>query len=81
MKVYAAVDGKPMDVGLLKRILTYYPDDAPIVLFSDAEGNDMKPLLNIGLAQAHVTVKNGYGEVVLTNHALGSPAVFLTPYD
>lgn len=81
MNVYRASDGKPMDVGLLKELLSKFPDDAPVVLFSDAEGNDMKPLLEVGLDKAQVTVRHGYGEVVLTSHALGSPAVFLTPYD
>lgn len=81
MKSYMAGDGKPMSVRALMEILSLFPNDAPVVLFSDAEGNSMKPLLEVFLDKAQVSVSNGYGEVAVTDHALGSPAVFLTPYD
>jgi hypothetical protein len=81
MNIRWAKKDAPMSVAELRETLLGFPGDAPVVLFSDAEGNDVKPLLCVEITKAQVTVTKGYGAVELTKHALGSPAVFLTPYD
>ena len=68
----------PMTVGMLRMILAKVPASAKVILFSDSEGNDIKPLLDVGVGKATIKVRAGYADV---QEGKGPKAVFLWPYD
>ena len=70
----------PMTVGALLDIIhdLKLPASAKVVMFSDAEGNDIKPLLEVGKMPAKVSVSSGYGQV---DEVGRQQALLLIPYD
>ena len=69
----------PMTVGQLRTALRDVPETAWVILDSDAEGNEQKPLLEISIGdKAEVIVTDGYARVELDT---GNDAVILTPFD
>jgi len=79
-KAYQMNPVAPMTAGVLRELLGQLPPDSEVLLFSDAEGNDIKPLLAVELSRGKAQVKAGYGSVKMEGRGL-PPAFYLIPYD
>lgn len=80
--VMRAQANRPMTVGLLRKLLLDLPAEAPVVMFSDAEGNAVRPLLEVEFIHARLDPSGIFGGY--TVETVGKDLVvsaLLVPFD
>jgi hypothetical protein len=68
----------PWTAGELSKALAELPPNTPVILSSDAEGNQHKPLLEVEDGFGSVSIDRGFADVDLE---ADQRAVLLIPYD